>query len=974
MSNQPTPLKAYRDRFLKALWQRRNRRRTSAVTAAEALETRALLSAVAYDAATLTVDFVADAGDENFVTVASPDANTLVILSQRRVGGSLVNDPITLQGDAVGNPDFVLQSSGTQLTIDISAGGSLVTQLNVDTVDEADDIRVQSTPQFTRTALQAGVDDDSITIGSGFVMDGVLGDVSVDGDSGDDALMLLDFNSSGADIVTLTDAKVTGLSSGDISYAGIEDLQIDTADLQPVTFNVLSTAAGTNTDLDLTSKDANDNPIRATLTLGNSASLFGAFGNMDAILGDVKVTADGGSILLQIDDGGDTTGDTAIISMSEVSGFSAGTTDFEPGTIFDGMTAFAGSDSDSVDASGASKNLLVLGGDGADVIIGSPHADVLVGEGGADLIIAGGGDDQIESGDGDDTVHGGDGADLIQAGPGDDSIRGDAGNDLLFGDMGDDTLAGNRGGDLLSGGFGDDVLRGGPGRDSMLWNRGDGSDVVDGGSPSGTSTTGTDRMVISGTGVDEGYVIGMAGSATVVTIGTETVTMTAGVEILELNASGGDDTVLVNDLTGTSLQGISIHGGDGNDFLDGTNATGGPGLELIGGRGNDVLHGSPSDDGLKGGSGSDSLAGNAGADVIRGSSGADSVVWNSGDGDDVVDGGAGEDKQTFRATAASDSYVLFQQSSGFATFADIRSPMSVSLNDIDTLTVDTFGGDDSVRVLDLSATTITHINADMGDGDDTFDGSGLTTPVDLNLLAGRGKDQLTGGPGDDFLRGASGKDTLKGGGGQDQLIGDEGDDSLSGGAGNDILNGGAGADILRGKDGNDWLSGGGDDDRLFGDDGDDTLLGDSGKDMLFAGAGNDLLSAGQGADLLDAGEGKDFLIGGDGADVLRGRGGQDLMVAGRVGLSTSDLESIHSEWLSDRDYEDRTDNIVDGSGAGVGQNGSAFLLAITQGRTVHDDAAADELEGGAGRDLFFADFDTDLIPGRVPTETQIDLR
>ena len=144
--------------------------------------------------------------------------------------------------------------------------------------------------------------------------------------------------------------------------------------------------------------------------------------------------------------------------------------------------------------------------------------------------------------------------------------------------------------------------------------------------------------------------------------------------------------------------------------------------------------------------------------------------------------------------------------------------------------------------------------------------------------------------------------------------------------------------------------------------------------MLFAGAGNDLLSAGQGADLLDAGEGKDFLIGGDGADVLRGRGGQDLMVAGRVGLSTSDLESIHSEWLSDRDYEDRTDNIVDGSGAGVGQNGSAFLLAITQGRTVHDDAAADELEGGAGRDLFFADFDTDLIPGRVPTETQIDLR
>jgi Ca2+-binding RTX toxin-like protein len=74
-------------------------------------------------------------------------------------------------------------------------------------------------------------------------------------------------------------------------------------------------------------------------------------------------------------------------------------------------------------------------------------------------------------------------------GAGNDTLTGGSGNDQLFGQAGADTLFGKGGNDLLFGGDGKDILTGGPGNDQvfgqagndiMIWNPGDGSDLLEG--------------------------------------------------------------------------------------------------------------------------------------------------------------------------------------------------------------------------------------------------------------------------------------------------------------------------------------------------------------------------------------------------------------------------------------------------------------------------------------------------------------
>ncbi len=111
------------------------------------------------------------------------------------------------------------------------------------------------------------------------------------------------------------------------------------------------------------------------------------------------------------------------------------------------------------------------------------------------------------------------------------------------------------------------------------------------------------------------------------------------VERFEINGLKGDDTLTVNDLSGTDVQLVVFDGGDGNDLLDGTNAV----LPLvgIGGKGNDTLLGGAGDDNLRGNAGNDSLVGGAGDDNLIGDAGNDTLI--GGDGDDNLVGGDGND-------------------------------------------------------------------------------------------------------------------------------------------------------------------------------------------------------------------------------------------------------------------------------------------------------------------------------------------
>jgi Ca2+-binding RTX toxin-like protein len=98
------------------------------------------------------------------------------------------------------------------------------------------------------------------------------------------------------------------------------------------------------------------------------------------------------------------------------------------------------------------------------------------------------------------------------------------------------------------------------------------------------------------------------------------------------------------------------------------------------------------------------------------------------------------------------------------------------------------------------------------------------------------------------------------------------------------------------------------------------------------------------------------LIGGTGADELDGDKGDDLLIGGYSVFDTAALELILDEWSSPRGYDERVDNLRNGTGAVL--LGSSIRLQAAgplADRTVADDGVEDELKGGSDRDWFFAD-------------------
>jgi uncharacterized delta-60 repeat protein len=141
----------------------------------------------------------------------------------------------------------------------------------------------------------------------------------------------------------------------------------------------------------------------------------------------------------------------------------------------------------------------------------------------------------------------------------------------------------------------------------------------------------------------------------------------------------------------------------------------------------------------------------------------------------------------------------------------------------------------------------------------------------------------------------------------------------------------------------------------------------SGNNRLQGGGGNDVLIGGIGDDTLIAGGGRDLLIGDGGADHLDCRSGDDILIGGywafggAGGVDETAVAAIMAEWTSGHDYTTRVNNLVNGGGL----NGD---YTLSPDNTVYDDGAVNVLEGGAGRDLYFASL-IDVITGRRANET-----
>lgn len=245
------------------------------------------------------------------------------------------------------------------------------------------------------------------------------------------------------------------------------------------------------------------------------------------------------------------------------------------------------------------------------------------------------------------TLNGLGGDDVIDA----TSLEADGVALTINGGLGADVMLGGEGGDLFNGGDGDDVAFMAAGDDTFVWNPGDDNDTLEG-------QAGTDTMLFNGANVAENIDISANGGRVLFFRNIANVLMDLNdTEIVDFNALGGADNILVNDLSGTDVTEVRIDLGAAGGAGDGQADT----ITLQGTNGDDVIQV------FRAGANTvqviglaatliienfeaslDRLVINAlgGADVVEGSgltAGSIQLVADGGDGDDILIGGDGND-------------------------------------------------------------------------------------------------------------------------------------------------------------------------------------------------------------------------------------------------------------------------------------------------------------------------------------------
>jgi Ca2+-binding RTX toxin-like protein len=604
---------------------------------------------------------------------------------------------------------------------------------------------------------------------------------------------------------------------------------------------------------------------------------------------------------------------------------------------------------------------LLFGGAGNDVLTGGDGDDQMFGEAGNDRMIWNPGDDNdlMEGGDGTDTaeVNGGNGAEqfaitangtrisidrispapfhldvgtteriVINLNGGDDSISmsgnlaalaqitvdGGAGNDTILGGNGNDTLIGSDGNDFIDGNQGNDTILLGAGNDTFQWDPGDGNDVVEGGA-------GTDTMLFNGSNIAEIMDLSANGERLRFTRNVGNIVMDLNdVEVINVTARGGADTIAVHDLSGTDVtqvnldlsaagdgsatgdaaaDTVTVDGTGGNDIINvfgaGTsvsvlglsaqvNITGAEGandalvirggagddgitattlpagvikLTLDGGAGDDTILGSQGSDLLIGDDGNDFVFGDNGNDVAQLGAGDDVFQWDPGDGNDVVEGGDGTDLMLFFGANIAEA-IDIAANGGRALFTRDIANVTMDLNGVEHIEFRALGGADNIVVGDLSGTDVTRVELDLRGPNGGPDGAVDT--VTVNATQG----------GETFgVAGDSGGVTVFGLHEQVNIFFTDATDRL-------VLNGQGGDDVINAS----GLEAGAV--QL-------TINGGLGNDLIIGSEGDDLVNGGDGNDTALLGTGNDTFVWnpGDDNDIVEGQGGFDTMLFNGANIS-----------------------------------------------------------------------------------------
>lgn len=200
----------------------------------------------------------------------------------------------------------------------------------------------------------------------------------------------------------------------------------------------------------------------------------------------------------------------------------------------------------------------------------------------------------------------------IDGGVGED-IRGTKASETIVGTPYDDKITAIDGDDIIMGAGGDDLI-GWHGRQIGR----DGNDIIDGGEGADTVRVNTHASL-----GDELRLGVVDDEAIFLRINLDEVTITmTDVETVLINAKGGNDRLVVDNIEDAGVNFVNFRGGDGDDELrnrGGTDAA----LYANGGAGNDYLNGARGDDILIGGPGNDTIFGRDGIDRLFGQTGDD---------------------------------------------------------------------------------------------------------------------------------------------------------------------------------------------------------------------------------------------------------------------------------------------------------------------------------------------------------------
>jgi len=387
-----------------------------------------------------------------------------------------------------------------------------------------------------------------------------------------------------------------------------------------------------------------------------------------------------------------------------------------------------------------------------------------------------------------------------------------------------------------------------------------------------------ERIDINALGGTDNIVINDLSSTDVAAVNIDLGAAGAGdgqVDTVQVNGTdGGDSTDVFGNGTSASVIGLSaqveitnlesandhlvVDGGAGNDTIDASAVAAGiVQLTIDGGAGDDTIFGSQGADLLLGGDGSDFVDGGRGNDVAQLGAGDDTFVWNPGDGSDVVEGQDGTDTMLFNGANVSESIDISANGERVRFSRDVAN-ITMDLNDVERIHFNALGGADHIVINDLSGSDVKEVAIDLGV---TGAGDGQPDVVTANGTNGDDAIVVTGDADGITVDGLPAQVTIA-----HAEAGDQGDRL--------VINGLGGDDTIDAS----GLAAGAIGLQLVGGDGADTIIGSAGDDDVLGGRGNDVA-------LLGAGDDAFTWNPGDGSDTVEGQSGFDTMLFNGAGVA-----------------------------------------------------------------------------------------